>query len=292
MSSEFVPLERGAVDGIIQLAGTTLGTSRCDAFKTDHGQDLAERALRAHAIGALIVIGGNGSQSGAYALLKRGVNVIGVASTIDNDLEGTEVSIGTTSAQQVAVEAMDRLKITATSHERAFLIEVMGRHSGYLATVAAIAGGADALVVPECEQPPETLATQLWNLHESGQRHAIVVVGEGATRGAHALADYFAAHAIALPFELRVARLGHTQRAGGPNVYDRTLATRFGVAAIEQVAAENYGMLVGLRDGAIKTTPLSEIAGRTRAVDPQLLTIANTLTRRTPAPAAKGEACI
>jgi 6-phosphofructokinase 1 len=278
MAGDFIPLERNAVDGIMQLGGTMLGTSRCDEFKTPGGQEQAERALRTHQIAALIVIGGNGSQSGAHALAQRGVQIIGVASTIDNDLVGTDISIGTTTAQQVAMESIDRLRVSAISHQRAFLVEVMGRHSGHLATAAAIAGGAEAFIAPESELTPEMLAARLWQLHERGQKHAIVVVSEGSKRNAQSLANYFTTNATALPFELRVTRLGHLQRGGAPNVYDRILASRLGIGAIEHLLAGSVNVLIGLRDGIVQSTPLVHVAGRTQSADPQLLAVANALT--------------
>lgn len=277
IAGDFVPLGPRDVGGIIHEGGTRLGTSRCPEFTTSTGQEQACEQLRHHDIHALVVIGGNGSQAGAAALDRRGIAVIGIASTIDNDLCGTDISIGTTTALDTAIEAIDRLRVTAASHHRAFLVEVMGRRCGYLAAIAAIAGGAEAVVVPEIETTPETIAKQLQASRDRGKSHAIVVVAEGATHGVDELSRYFHEQQERLHIDLRVTRLGHVQRGGAPGVYDRMLATRFGCAAIECLAAGNIGVLIGLRNGAVATVPLAEVAGRAAALDLQLLEIASAL---------------
>jgi 6-phosphofructokinase 1 len=277
IAGDFVPLGPRDVGGIIHEGGTVLGTSRCDEFKTGHGQEQACEQLRQGDIHALVVIGGNGSQAGANALDQRGMAVIGIASTIDHDLCGTDISIGATTALDTALEAIDRLRVTAASHHRAFLVEVMGGHFGYLAAISAIAGGAEAVVVPEVETTPEAIAQQLQASRDRGKSHAIVVVAEGAAHGVDELSRYFQEHKERLRIDLRVTRLGHVQRGGAPGVYDRMLATRFGCAAIESLAAREIGVLVGLRNGSVAKTPLAEVAGRTAALDLQLLAIATAL---------------
>jgi 6-phosphofructokinase 1 len=278
IAGDFARLGPRDVGGIIHEGGTMLGTSRCTEFKTDAGQEQACEQLRQRDVHAVVVIGGNGSQTGAAALARRGVAVIGIASTIDNDLYGTDISIGTTTALDTALEAIDRLRVTAASHRRAFLVEVMGRHSGYLAAIAAIAGGAEAVVVPEVETTPEAIAQQLQASRERGKSHAIVVVAEGAAHGVDELSRYFHEHQERLRLDLRVTRLGHVQRGGAPGAYDRMLATRFGCAAIEHLARGDIDMLVGLRNGTIATVPLAEVAGRAASLDLQLLNIASALT--------------
>lgn len=277
IAGEFVALGPRDVGGIIHQGGTMLGTSRCLEFKTREGQTRALDQLHKRDVSALVVIGGNGSQAGAHALATQGMTVVGVASTIDNDLFGTDVSIGTTTALDTALEAIDRLRVTAASHGRAFLVEVMGRHSGYLAGIAAIAGGAEAIVVPEVDTEPEVIAQQLRASHERGKSHAIVVVAEGARFGVDALSEHFQRHEQRLKLDLRVTRLGHVQRGGAPGVYDRMLATRLGAAAMDQLMAGNSAVLVGLRHGAIATIPLAEVAGKTAAFDVQLLELARSL---------------
>jgi 6-phosphofructokinase 1 len=209
IAGEITRLGPRDVGGIIERGGTILGTSRCPAFLTDAGQRAAVEQLAQRDIDGLVVIGGNGSQSGSHALSRRGVAVAGIASTIDNDLAGSDVTLGTTTALDVALEAIDRLRVTASSHGRVFLVEVMGRACGYLALIAGIAGGAEAIVVPEAEQDPETVAIAIREAYRRGKSHAIVVVAEGAAYGADALARYFEQHSQRLGFELRVTKLGH-----------------------------------------------------------------------------------
>jgi 6-phosphofructokinase 1 len=278
ISGEFAPLGPRDVGGIIDRGGTILGSTRCDEIRSDAGQETALRRLRSHNISGLIVIGGNGSQAGALALSRRGLPVVGVASTIDNDLAGSDITIGATTALDTAVEAIDRLRVTASSHQRAFLVEVMGRDCGYLALVAGIAGGAEAVVIPEAETDPESIAAELRAAYRRGKSHAIVVVAEGARNNADALARYFHEHAERLGFELRVTRLGHIQRGGAPGVFDRMLATLLGAAAIEQFTAANHGILVGLIAGKVTSSPLS-IALDAKPLDLQLFKLARILAR-------------
>jgi 6-phosphofructokinase 1 len=267
------------VGGIIGHAGTFLGTTRCEEMKTIPGQAAAVRQLQDNEIDALVVIGGNGSQAGSFSLSQLGIRVIGVASTIDDDLVGSEPSIGTTTATDIALEAIDRLRVTASSHRRAFLVEVMGRASGHLALVAGIAGGAEAIVVPESDHAPETIAYQIHHAYERGKRHAIVVVAEGAKYNAEHLATYFDEHAQQLGFELRVTKLGHVQRGGTPGVFDRMLATRLGAAAVEHLAADQHGILLGMMAGKVVATPLSAVANATKPLDAGLLELAEILSR-------------
>lgn len=277
LAGDFIPLGARDVGGIVHQGGTMLGTSRCEPFKNEDGRREALIQLREKDIAALIVIGGNGSQTGAYELSRLDVPVVGIASTIDNDLAGTDITIGATTALDIALEAIDRLRVTASAHGRAFLVEVMGRHCGYIAATAAIAGGAEAVVVPEVTHEPEDLAHQLRAARDRGKSHAIVVVAEGAHDNADALAAYFAAHGERLGFELRVTRLGHVQRGGAPNSFDRMLATHLGVAAVEAIATGDHNVLVGWRDGAVATTPLREIAGHAKPLDLSLLRLAHSL---------------
>jgi 6-phosphofructokinase 1 len=267
------------VGGIIGHAGTFLGTTRCEQMKTISGQAAAIRQLESHEVEALVVIGGNGSQAGSYALSRQGIRVIGVASTIDNDLVGSEPTIGATTAMDIALESIDRLRVTASSHKRAFLIEVMGRASGHLALVAGITGGAEAIVIPEAEQSPESVAHQIQQAYERGKRHAIVVVAEGAKYNAERLASYFDEHAERVGFELRVTKLGHVQRGGSPGVFDRMLATRLGAAAVDAFAAGEHGVLVGVSGNEVVHTPLQEVVKGTKILDQSLLALAQVLAQ-------------
>jgi 6-phosphofructokinase 1 len=267
------------VGGIIQLGGTMLGSARCLEFKTKEGRQQALKTLDRQGIEALVVIGGNGSQTGAHALSEMGFPVVGVASTIDNDLYGSELTIGVDTALNVALEAIDRLKVTASSHHRAFLVEVMGRECGYLALMAGIAGGAEAVIVPEVETDPEAMAVALRAGYERGKPHALVVVAEGARYNAEGLAAYFKEHRERLGFDLRVTILGHVQRGGAPGAFDRLLATRLGAAATERLAHGEHGLLVGLLKGEIAATPLAEVVSRVKPLDAGLLELAGVLAK-------------
>ncbi len=277
MEGDFRRLGPRDVGGIIQAGGTILGSARAPEFKTEEGRLKAIRELNRHDIEALVVIGGNGSQSGANALHEMGFPVIGVASTIDNDLFGSEITIGVDTALNIALEAIDRLKVTASSHGRAFLIETMGRDSGYLALMAGIAGGAEAICLPEFATPPEMLADQIRLAYERGKAHAIVVVAEGAKHNAEELAQYFKDHHDRLGFALRVTRLGHVQRGGQPGAYDRLLGTRLAARAVEEIAVGHFGVLVGQLKGEITTTPLADVVAQRKTLDPKLFELANVL---------------
>lgn len=279
IADNFVELGRRSVSGIVQHGGTMLGTARCEAFKTEEAQIKAIRFLRERVVKALVVIGGDGSQTGALALLKKGFPVVGIASTIDNDLSGAEITLGVDTALNVALEAIDRIKVTASAHERAFLVEVMGRECGYLALAAGVAGGAECVVLPEIETDPEKVALELRAAYERGKSHAIIVVAEGARYNASGLAKYFEEHRERIGFELRVVKLGHVQRGGTPGAFDRILGTRMGAAAVECVARGEYGVLVGLNRGEITATPLVDIVGKKKQLDPKLLELAGILAR-------------
>jgi len=272
------PLGVRDVGGIIQRGGTILGSARCPEFKTKQGQMQAVRNLRQRGIDGLVVIGGNGSQAGAHELVKQGVSLVGVASTIDNDLYGSEMTIGVDTALNIALEAIDRLKITASSHQRAFLVEVMGRDCGYLALMAGIAGGAEAVVIPEVETDPEAVAAELRTAYGRGKSHAIIVVAEGARYNAEGLARYFQDHRE-LGFQLRVTVLGHVQRGGVPSAFDRLLASRLGAAATDFLARREYGVLLGLIQGEVSATPLSEVAANPKPLDLRLLELARVLAK-------------
>ena len=265
------------VGGIMQTAGTFLGSARSVEFTTEAGRAKAVRNLEKEGIESIIVIGGNGSQKGSHALSRAGLAVVGVASTIDNDLYGSDITIGVDTALNIALEAIDRLRVTASSHRRALLVEVMGRNCGYLALMVGLAGGAEAIVIPERELPPERIAEQIQAAHERGKKHALIVVAEGAANNANRLAEYFAQHHLG--FELRATILGHVQRGGTPTAFDRLLATRLGVAAVEALVRGEHGVLIGLLDNRPGTTPLTEVVGRARPLDLGLLDMAGMLSR-------------
>ena len=277
MKGDFIPLLARDVGGIIQRGGTILESARSAEFKTLEGQQMALKNLVDNNIDGLVVIGGNGSQTGSNALSMLGFPVVGIASTIDNDLYGSDITIGVDTALNIALEALDRLKITASSHERAFLLEVMGRDSGYLAMMTGIAGGAEAIVIPEVETTPEALAAKIREAYEMKKMHAIVVIAEGAKYNAAYLDAYFKEHHERLGFALRVTILGHVQRGGNPSAYDRILATRLGAAATEQFEKGNSGVLVGWVKGEITTTPLETVVRSKKPLDMKFFELAEIL---------------
>jgi len=279
MTDNLMPLGARDVSGVIQQGGTILGSARCPEFKTEEGRIQALQALRRNGIDALAVIGGNGSQAGAMALSQMGFPVVSVASTIDNDLYGADISIGVDTALNIALEAIDRLKVTASAHGQAFLVEVMGRDCGYLALMSGIAGGAEAIVIPEVETDPEAVATELRSAYERGKAHALVIVAEGAKYNATEMGHYFQKHHERLGFDLRVTILGHVQRGGAPTAFDRLLATRLGAAATDQMSRGEFGVLVGLIKGEVKATPLAEVGTHKKPLESGLLELAAILAR-------------
>ncbi len=278
MNGAFAPLTARSVGGIMQRGGTMLGSVRSKEFMTEDGRKKAAETLQNQNITGVVVIGGNGSQTGAYALSQLGIQVVGVASTIDNDLTGSDITIGVDTAMNIGLEAMDRLKTTASSHHRAFLLEVMGRGCGYLALMIGITGGAEVVVIPEIELNPEEVAQQLRAAYDRGKEHAVAVVAEGAKYNAEKLIAYFREHEVRIGFELRSTTLGHVQRGGAPTAFDRLLGTRLGAGAVEALQQGKTGVVVGLQGNVVTTTPLEEVAGKTKSIDPKLFQLAHTLS--------------
>lgn len=273
------PLRARDVGGIIQHGGTVLGSARSPEFREEAGFARGLGNLRQRGIDALVVIGGNGSQTGSARIHEAGLPVVGVASTIDNDLLGTDVTIGVDTAVNITLEAIDRLRTTGSSHKRAFLVETMGRDCGYIALMTGIAGGAEVIVTPEFPVEPQDVAERLTAAYRRGKTHALVVVAEGAEHDAQALMRHFADHRAEIGFGLRVTTLGHVVRGGVPTAFDRVLATRLGAGAVERLARGESGVLVGLVKNEIVSTPLADIAGRTKSIDPALITLARTLAQ-------------
>jgi 6-phosphofructokinase 1 len=279
LANDFQPLGPRDVGRISHLGGTILGTARCDEFRTDVGIEKALANLSDRSIDGVVVIGGDGSQTGAHAMAQRGFAAAGVASTIDNDLCGSDLTIGVDTALNIALEAIDRLKVTASSHHRAFLVEVMGRKCGYLGLMAGLAGGADAIVVPEMESEPEAIAEELRAAYSRGKSHALVVVAEGSSYNAEKLHKYFVEHRERLQFELRITKLGHVQRGGAPTAFDRILATRLGAAAVDHLIGGDRGFLVGMQGAEIRVTPLADIVGKQKPIKAELFHLAQSLAK-------------
>ena len=279
LANDFQALGPRDVGRISHLGGTILGTARCEEFRTDAGIEKALANLNDRRVDGVVVIGGNGSQTGTHALAQRGLAAAGVASTIDNDLCGSDLTIGVDTALNIALEAIDRLKTTASSHHRAFLVEVMGRKCGYLGLMAGLSGGADAIVVPEIESQPEAIAQELRDAYSRGKSHALVVVAEGSSFNADRLHAYFVEHRDRLQFELRVTKLGHVQRGGAPTAFDRILATRLGAAAVDHLVEGDRGFLIGMQGAEVKATPLGEIVGKQKPIKTELFDLACSLAK-------------
>jgi len=279
IDGDFIPMGARDVGGIMQRGGTMLGSARCPEFKTVEGRRKAIQQLSQQGVSGLVAIGGNGTQTGAQALSQMGFPVVGVASTIDNDLCGSDITIGVDTALNIALEAIDRLKVTASSHHRAFAVEVMGRDCGYVALMAGIAGGAEAITIPELETDPEALARELRDAYERGKPHAIIVAAEGARYNAERLMNYFRDNQVRLGFDLRVTVLGHVQRGGTPTFFDRILATRLGAAAAERLSQGEHGVLVGLVKSEVRSTPLADVVCGKKPLDRYLVELARVLAK-------------
>ncbi|MBE0447883.1 MAG: 6-phosphofructokinase [Actinobacteria bacterium] len=279
IENDMIGLNARDVGGILQLGGTVLGTARSEEFKTEEAQRKSIENLNKRGIEGLIIIGGNGSQMGAYSLFKLGFPVVGVASTVDNDLYGSDISIGVDTALNIIIESIDRIKTTAESHNRAFLIEVMGRRFGYLALMSGIAGGVEVIVAPEFEVDPATVAAELRSAYERGKRYALVVVTDGAKNNAETIARYFREHGQEIGYELRVTILGHVQRGGSPTAFDRLLATRLGTAAVELLKSGDSGKLVGFISGQIAFTPLEVVVANEKTLDMRMWHLSKILAK-------------
>jgi 6-phosphofructokinase 1 len=267
------------VGGIIQVGGTFLGTARSGEFREENGRSKALRNLAQRDIDGVVVIGGNGSQTGSYMLSQLGVHVVGIPSTIDNDLLGTDISIGCDTAINVTLGAIDHLRTTGSSHNRAFLVETMGRDCGYLAIMAGLAGGAEVISTPEHEVPASEIAQRLRAAFERGKTHAIVVIAEGVKENAAKILAYFETYEERTGFELRATTLGHVVRGAPPSAFDRLLATRLGVNAVKALSNGDTGVLVGYQKNEVTRTPLADIVGRVKPIDTELFELARILAK-------------
>jgi 6-phosphofructokinase 1 len=269
------PVDRRRLGGIIGRGGTVLGTQRSKEFQSPEGQQRAVDVLKEVGLEALVVVGGEGSLTGAMKLSERGVKVVGIPATIDNDVWGTEIALGVDTALNTALETIDRIKDTASSHNRAHVVEVMGRNCGYLALMSAIAGGAEAVLVPEFEPDPEDLIGFMRKAYDQGKSHFIVVAAEGAKLSAAEFDEYVNSTDT---YESRLTVVGHAQRGGDPTAFDRILGSRFGTAAVEALAAGESGVMVALSGELVVTLPLDQVVGRMRPLDPHMYRMAGILS--------------
>ena len=289
LSDEAVELTHESTSGILHRGGTILGTSRTNPYKDEGGEAAVLATLERRGIDALIPIGGEDTLGVAKRLHDAGVDVVGVPKTIDNDLAGTDFTFGFQTAVQIATDAIDRLHTTAESHNRVIVVEVMGRHAGWIAAYAGLAGGADVVLVPERPFDVEEVCERIRRRHATGRVFSIVVVAEGATPkdggvwSEHAGTDAFGHQRLGgiavhleqeieqrTGFETRMTILGHVQRGGTPLAYDRVLGTRFGVAAVDAVTDGDFGRMVALRGTEIHRVPLDEALAEPKLLDPAL----------------------
>lgn len=287
------PMDRDAVRGILQRGGTILGTSRMDPFVHGGGLDSVMPTLQRNGIECLIVVGGDGTLRTALRFSDAGIRIVGVPKTIDNDIATTDVTFGFDTAIQIATEAIDRLTTTAESHNRVMLVEVMGRTKGWIAAYSGIAGGADAILIPEVPYDLEDVAGIIKRRHRSGHTYSVIVVAEGiqpppgeeqmlredafgfARLGG--VAYQLAPHIERLTgFETRVTILGHLQRGGTPSAFDRVLGTRLGAAAADMAAAGTHGVMVASRGPEIVAVPLERACADIRGVPPEIYDLAST----------------
>jgi 6-phosphofructokinase 1 len=283
-------IELSEVSGILGRGGTILKTSRTNPGKVEGGYETALATIKKLGLDAVIAIGGEDTLGVANALSERGAKMIGVPKTIDNDIFGTDYSFGFDTAVNTVMEAIDRVRTTTESHKRVMVVEVMGRHAGWIALQGGIAGGADVILLPERESTLDEICTALKHRHESGKDFSIVVVAEGAkvAAGSHYITqdegvDDFGHVRLGgigqilakeiekcIGHETRTVMLGHVQRGGTPSAFDRYLCTRFGIHAVRLIEKRQFGMMVSLKGNEIVAVPLSEVAKRTRTVPPSL----------------------
>ena len=278
LNGDFELLTSREVSGILQRGGTILQTARNEEFKTLQGQRRALRRLNEHGIEGMVVIGGDGSLRGALALHNQGFPVVGVPGSIDNDIWGTDMSIGVDTALNTIIEALDRIRDTATSHQRAFLIEVMGRNSGYLALMCGILGGAEIVVTPEREVSMDEVAEALIDSYIRGKTHAVAIIAEGASYPVTELAKFLEKRKD-VGFEIRLSILGHMQRGGGPSAFDRRLASLLGMRALEELRDGKSGVMVGMEGRTIRPVLLEEVTSKTRQMSEYYYELARILSR-------------
>jgi 6-phosphofructokinase 1 len=292
------PLDLSDTSGILHRGGTILRTSRTNPFKVDGGPEKVFHHLEKNNIEALIAIGGDDTLGVAAKLFEKGIKVVGVPKTIDNDIYGTDRTFGFDTAVNIATEAIDRIHTTAESHNRVMVVEVMGRHAGWIAIESGIAGGADMILIPEKPANLDEVCTLIKRRHDRGKDFSIIVVAEGTKiktpehpEGTNVTQDgsvdefghvrlggagNYVAQAIEkrLGFESRVVILGHIQRGGSPTAFDRMLGTKYGIKAIDLVHQGEFGTFAALSGSEIIGMPLSEMAGKTRTVDDELYEMA------------------
>ncbi|MHB9033869.1 MAG: ATP-dependent 6-phosphofructokinase [Anaerolineae bacterium] len=279
VNNELVPLNSRSVSGIISQGGTILGSSRLESFKEAQAQRRALRTINENGIDGLVVIGGDGTMRGAMTLSEAGIPVVGIPGTIENDVYGTDQSLGVDTALNTALEALDRIKDTASAQQQVFLIELMGARSGYLTLMAGIGGGAEMVCIPEVAYTMEDVVRETADAYVRGKRHCIITVAEGATPHAAEIAQYLEKNQEVTGFGVRLSILGHIMRGGSPTAYDRYLGTLFGAEAVRLLSAGQAGKMVGIQDSQLVAIPLEEVASKQAQIEPQYLELAHMLAK-------------
>jgi len=274
MNGNIKQLELGSVGDIIHRGGTFLQSARSEEFKTKEGQQKGIEQLKKFGIDGLVVIGGDGSYRGAKALTEQGFPCVGVPGTIDNDISGTEFTIGFDTALNTVIDAIDKIRDTASSHERTFIIEVMGRNAGDIALWSGLAGGAETILIPEAEQDIKEIAQRLKSGQERGKKHSIIIVAEGVMSG------YEAGKQIKQETDMdtRVTVLGHVQRGGSPTVTDRVLASRLGARAVELLLENKGGRAVGIEKNELVDYDIIEALNKPHNLDMDLYKLSKELS--------------
>jgi 6-phosphofructokinase 1 len=253
------------VGDILHRGGTFLQTARCAEMHTDAGLRIAVERISESRLDGVVVIGGDGSLAGAYALHSLGVPTVGIPASIDNDIWGTNMSIGVDTALNTIMETVDKLRDTASSHQRAFLIETMGRNCGYLALMAGVVCGAEFSLIPEVDVTLEEVADAVAAAYARGKSHSMILVAEGASLDIREVARYLDERELG--YESRITILGHVQRGGTPTAFDRLLATRLGVAAVDALVAGDTGIMTALTGREISRVPLEQTVAQHRAAN-------------------------
>lgn len=274
ISGKIEKLELGSVGDIIHRGGTMLYTARCEEFKTVEGQKKGIEQLKKHGIEGLVVIGGDGSFMGAKKLTEHGFPCIGVPGTIDNDIPGTDFTIGFDTALNTVIDAIDKIRDTATSHERTYVIEVMGRHAGDIALWSGLAGGAESILIPEANFEMEDIISRLKRGHERGKKHSIIIVAEGVGSGV----EIGKKIQEMTKFETRVSVLGHIQRGGSPTAFDRVLASRLGAYAVELLLNGQGGRCVGIQKNQLVHHDILEILDQKHTIEQNMYQLSQELS--------------
>lgn len=274
IEGDYIPLGLGSVGDIIHRGGTILQTARCEAFKTEDGQKQGLRTLRENGIDGLVVIGGDGSFNGALKLVNLDFPAIGIPGTIDNDIACTDYTIGFDTAVNTALYAIDKIRDTAASHERTYVIEVMGRHAGDIALWSGVAGGAESVLIPETEADMDDIVARLLQGQKRGKKHSIIIVAEGVCSGSK-IGEIIRERTGA---ETRVTVLGHLQRGGAPSAFDRILASQMGAKAVDLLIEGQAGVMVGMQNNQIVAVPLAEALSQQHCLQLSLYELAYSLS--------------